>query len=238
MKKAKQVPDQEFDRYSISYDEEIKKSLPFWGKDHDFYTKAKTRRLLNIARSLATGSSKLKVLDVGCGTGITMSFMTDASLSMTGIDISDKMIEQARIEVPSCAFHVFDGKNIPAPDHSYDLVYSINVFHHVPPAIRPALLKDMARVTKPGGIVALLEHNPLNPLTMHVVRSCAFDVDAILLPMKESKSILADAGLVDIDARYMLFIPLWNWLSDKIDHLCGRIPAGTQYVALGRKRGG
>ena len=40
---------------------------------------------------------------------------------------------------------------------------------------------DMVRVTRPGGLVCVIEHNPLNPLTRLAVNRCPFDADAVLL---------------------------------------------------------
>ena len=59
---------------------------------------------------------------------------------------------------------------------------AICVLHHVPMSNRFKLVNEMVRVARPQGIVAIFEHNPLNPLTRHAVNSCELDKDAILLP--------------------------------------------------------
>lgn len=227
--------EKEFDRFSLSYDEEMRKALPAGGKDHDFFTRAKARHLCRLARRHVGDPASLTLLDVGCGTGITLGYVTDQFGPAVGVDVSENMIQEAARRVPSCTFHAFDGTHLPAQDESFDLVYAINVFHHVPPAMRSALLRDMARVTRKGGLVVLFEHNQLNPLTMRVVRSCAFDEDAILLPTRESRALLQGAGLQSVHVRFVIFIPFWDWLSDRLDALLGRIPAGTQYYAAGQK---
>lgn len=229
--------EQEFDRFSRTYEEEMRKALPAGAKDHDFFTRAKARRLITLAHENIGDPAGLAVLDVGCGTGITLGELSSRFALATGVDVSDSMIEEARRRFPACTFKAFDGTVIPAADASFDVVYAINVFHHVPPPMRLALISDMARVTKPGGLVALFEHNGRHPLTMRVVNSCAFDEDAILLPTQESKDLLGRAGLQAIRARYIIFIPFWDWISDRIDDLLGCIPAGTQYYAMGRKTG-
>ena len=235
MSESGHTGEKEFDRYSRSYDEEIRKSLPPGARNHDFFTRAKARRLIALARKQLGDPARLSVLDVGCGTGITLGVLASRFQKAMGVDISDKMVDEAKRRVPACEFKAFDGASIPAADGTYDLVYAINVFHHVPPPRRAALVADMARVTKPGGLVAILEHNGRHPLTLRVVNSCSFDADAILLPTGESTGLLQAAGLRDVLARYIIFIPFWDWLSDRIDAWFGWLPAGTQYLALGRK---
>ena len=56
----------------------------------------------------------------------------------------------------------------------------------------------MARVLRPGGIAAIFEHNPLNPLTRRVVSNCVFDEDAVLLRRRRARGLLRQAGLVPV----------------------------------------
>jgi hypothetical protein len=57
------------------------------------------------------------------------------------------------------------------------------------------VIAEMARVTRPGGMVAIIEHNPLNPVTRHIVSRCPFDRDAVLLRCGTGARLLAGAGL-------------------------------------------
>ena len=61
---------------------------------------------------------------------------------------------------------------MPVPDASVDVVFAICVVHHVPPAHWGAFAAEMARVLRPGGVAAIFEHNPLNPVTRRVVSNC------------------------------------------------------------------
>lgn len=225
----------EFDRFSNSYNAEMKKAIGFCPQEHEFFTKAKARCLIRLARRHDGDPARLRILDVGCGTGLTASLLAGAFHSVTGIDVSAPAVSKARESVSGCDFRVYDGQSIPADDNSFDLVFSINVFHHVAPAQRMPLLREMRRVAKIGGIVLLFEHNPYNPLTMRAVRSCAFDTHAILLKGAESRRLLQDAGLVGILSRYILFLPFFESLSDRVDRLLGWLPAGAQHYSLGRK---
>jgi SAM-dependent methyltransferase len=62
------------------------------------------------------------------------------------------------IYIPHTEFLPSNGK-IPLPDHSVDVVLALQVFHHVPPDRLEPLLKEIARVTVPGGYLLLREHD-------------------------------------------------------------------------------
>ncbi|MCX5902794.1 MAG: hypothetical protein NTV89_04825 [Proteobacteria bacterium] len=89
--------------------------------------------------------------------------------------------------------------------------------------------------TKKGAVVVLFEHNPFNPMTLRVVRSCAFDANAILLKSTESRRRLLEAGFENVSSRYILFIPFRGWLFNGLDYRLGCIPLGAQYYAVGVK---
>lgn len=111
------------------------------------------------------------VLDVGCGTGRLLLKGAGESTAITGIDISAAMIDRAK-EVGSGdgIFHVppvflqGDAEDLPFEDETFDLVLSTCVVFLLPdPSVA---LKEMHRVLKPGGRIALL--NPSKKLTEKV----------------------------------------------------------------------
>jgi len=100
---------------------------------------------------------------------------------------------------------------------------------HVP--LLTNLEKIKARVTKPDGLVAVFEHNPLNPLTRRVVRSCAFDEGVELIGRRELEQLFRAAGLIVADSEYLLFFP---WRADALERRLTRLPLGAQHVVTGR----
>jgi hypothetical protein len=91
----------------------------------------------------------------------------------------------------------------------------------------------MRRVTRTGGLVVVYEHNPKNPLTRKVVRDCAFDRDAVLLTMTQTRELLSSAGCSDVKASSMLTLPPMGGLIEKLDGLFAKLPFGSQYRATG-----
>lgn len=97
-------------------------------------------------------------LDVGCGSGALTSMILALEAakpaSVTGLDLSDAFITAARVRVadPRATFHVGDAQSLPFADASFDLAVSALALNFLP---RPdAGVAEMARVTRPGGIVA------------------------------------------------------------------------------------
>ena len=60
---------------------------------------------------------------------------------------------------------------------------------------------------KSGGQIFVFEHNPYNPITRHLVNTCSFDADAVLLTRRETIRRLTKAGFQISSAGYCLFFP-------------------------------
>src|SRR5205085_10701942 len=97
------------------------------------------------------------------------------------------------------------------------------------------LVEEMRRVVRPGGLVAVFEHNPWNPLTRRVVRSCAFDEDVELLRRRELESLLRAAGLQVVRGEYLLFFPWRARLLQAAERTLTGLPLGAQYVVAARR---
>jgi ubiquinone/menaquinone biosynthesis C-methylase UbiE len=97
-----------------------------------------------------------RILELGCGNGWLAEKLV-AYGPVTGVDIADKAIEEARRRVPSGTFHVGDAMNLDLPDDIFNLVVTLEVFSHVPN--QRLFLKVMARVLRAGGYLILLTQN-------------------------------------------------------------------------------
>jgi SAM-dependent methyltransferase len=220
----------EFDRYGETYEAAVEEAISFAGKEHGFYLEAKARRLLELARR-HLGPGRPTALDVGCGPGVFDRHL-GSSFELHGVDVSPTMVERAREANPEASYRLYDGRRLPYGDGELDVVFAVCVLHHVDPPDRPALVAEMARVTRPGGLTLVFEHNPLNPLTRRVVRDCAFDEGVELLGRRELERLYRGAGLEVLGAEYLLFFP---WRADMIERRLRRLPLGAQYVVAGRK---
>jgi SAM-dependent methyltransferase len=219
----------EFDRYGESYEAAVDEAISFAGQEHGFYLEAKARRLLELARR-HLGPGRASALDVGCGPGLFDRHL-GSGFELHGVDVSPAMVERAQETNPEASYRVYDGRRLPYGDGGLDVVFAVCVLHHVDPPDRPALVAEMARVTRPGGLVLVFEHNPLNPLTRRVVRDCVFDEGVELLGRRELEGLYRAAGLTVLGTEYLLFFP---WRMDALERRLTWLPLGAQYVVAGR----
>ena len=105
---------------------------------------------------------KLRLVDLGCGTGRFLDFVKQAwpRLPVIGIDLSEAYIRHARRHLKRRArthFVIAKAEAIPVPDESCDAVTSIFVLHELPPDVRRSVIGEAARVLKPGGRLILVD---------------------------------------------------------------------------------
>lgn len=103
------------------------------------------------AEVLETGEHS--VLDAGCGAGRIVAELKGHGLQVRGVDLSPGMIEQARRREPEVDFRVADLRTLPYADNTFGGVIAwYSLIHFDYPALAEALT-ELARVTKPGGVL-------------------------------------------------------------------------------------
>jgi SAM-dependent methyltransferase len=223
----------EFDAHARSYSEDVNRALAFTGFKVDFFTRVKADDFVELLDTLPLSASSADVLDVGCGVANSHPLLSGRVGTVVGIDVSKQCLATAGAQNPLNQYEVYDGQNIPYKDHSFDAASAVCVFHHIPVASRLALVRDVRRVLRPHGFFAIYEHNPFNPLTSYVVKSCEFDKNAILLRSNEAEALLHAAGFHSIETRFILTVPAKGMLR-QVDRLFARLPFGAQYCTVGR----
>ena len=102
-----------------------------------------------------------RVLEVGVGTGLSLPSY-ERHLEIVGIDLSPEMLDKARERVAEegldhvTGLHEMDAGNLKFADGSFDTVVAMYVMTVVPDPER--VMRELARVTKPGGEVLLVNH--------------------------------------------------------------------------------
>jgi SAM-dependent methyltransferase len=97
---------------------------------------------------------ELTLLDVGCGPGTITADLADRVSQVTAIDSAPEAIEVAQRTAPANArFQIADVHDLAFADASFDVVHAHQVLQHVADPVRA--LREMRRVCRPGGIVAV-----------------------------------------------------------------------------------
>ncbi|CAM3872085.1 class I SAM-dependent methyltransferase [Cohnella lubricantis] len=116
----------------------------------------KARQLLETLRLLKreAGDRRLQVLEVGCGSGAFGSRVKrfDSHIQLFGVDMSSSCIEIAKRNGFDEAVVYDAAEGLPYGDDQFDLVYTIDFFGHIEFRSKDAIIADIHRVTKPGGL--------------------------------------------------------------------------------------
>lgn len=117
-----------------------------------------SKDLLELKKYPKTGD---RILDLGCGNGRLTQLFDRQKIDYVGVDTAAKMVEIAQKKYPQDNF--FIQKNpikIDMPTDTFDLVFCLSVFHHVPSEqSRLKYLKEIHRVLKPNGRLILTVWN-------------------------------------------------------------------------------
>jgi len=108
-----------------------------------------------------------RVLDVGCGPGVMIEPVVSRGGRLTGVDLSAEMVARARARArhlnveDRCEFVMGSAGDLPFEDASFDAVTAMGVLEYVPDDAR--MLREMARVLRPGGVAVVTVPNLLSP---------------------------------------------------------------------------
>jgi SAM-dependent methyltransferase len=222
--------------YPDRYRDEVGRSIGFSGLGMDLFARGKSRHIVDILNRFARGGAAgADCLDIGCGIGIVHPLIAPHVASLSGADVSAEAITKARALNPSIDYRSYDGERLPYADASFDFCSTVCVMHHVPPASWPAFVAEAWRVTRPGGLFAVYEHNPINPLTRVAVWRCPFDHDAVLLRARQVIKLLVAQGFEILAKEYLFFIPADAAWARRMDRALTWLPLGAQYVVCARR---
>jgi ubiquinone/menaquinone biosynthesis C-methylase UbiE len=103
----------------------------------------------------------MKVLEVGCGTGSNLMLYRQAGCSVYGIDLSPSMLAVARNKLGEGAdLQLGDASSMAYQENFFDLVIAMFLLHDMSSEIRPAVMREIIRVTKPEGRVLIIDFHP------------------------------------------------------------------------------
>jgi ubiquinone/menaquinone biosynthesis C-methylase UbiE len=219
-----------FDHFVTDYRNTHTKNIgSISGEDSFYFSELKIKELLKYEKD-----SNLKVLDFGCGDGVSEIFFQKyfPGFRITGIDVSNESIKRAQEkQLVNSVFENYDGQQLPYENLSYDIVFVACVFHHIVKEKQPMLMNEIQRVLKNKGRLYFFEHNPINPFTRYVVKTCQFDKGVKLIFPNSARKLLKQKGFSENMIRYIIFFPRYRIFIPFLflEKYLTKFPFGGQY---------
>lgn len=135
--------------------------------------------------------------DVGCGPGYATQYLAQLDVAMVGVDLSPKMIEQARHNYPGGNFSVGNIESLEVADAAWAGAVALGTMWHHDVTDRRIALLELARVIRPGGVLlhSWLESAPGRRSDSTHRLSCWLDRDVSLdLHFVSAKTAMREAA--------------------------------------------
>ena len=121
---------------------------------HNFRDNEKFNRELQKFADFLPSSGK--VLDAGCGVGRPVSqFLVKKGFKVTGVDISQRMIDLARENVPEGSFYQGNILTLDFSDNSFDGIICVYTLWHIPRKDHSSIIRNFHRMLKENGILVI-----------------------------------------------------------------------------------
>jgi ubiquinone/menaquinone biosynthesis C-methylase UbiE len=191
-------------------------------------TQQRERAFLALLRRGVGDVAGLRILEVGCGRGhrlLDWARWGARSADLTGIDLMEPLVREARLNLPRAHFAVGNAANLPFGNACFDVVTQLTLFSSILDAeLRRAAAREMWRVLCPGGFVLWYDFRYPNPRNR----------DVRPVGRSEIASLFPDAA---IDIRSVTLAPplarrlaLWSSLACEAASLLP--PLRSHYAAL------
>jgi len=173
-------------------------------------------RVRNQVVDFAGAGKDSTILDVATGTGQQAFAFAKRGHNVIGVDLTESMLEIARKNNKAgfVKFEIADATHLRFEENSFDVSCISFALHDMPPNIREKVLREMVRVTKPNGIIVIVEYDlPRNKISRTLIyrlislyegeyykQFIASDLDSLLrktgVEVMERVSVLFGAGRI------------------------------------------
>ena len=151
------------------------------------------RELLNRFAAEITGRDE--VCDMGCGPGHVARYLRDLGTPVFGLDLSPKMLEEARRLNPDISFRVGNMMALSLGDRTLAGITAFYAIVNIPKESLPLVFREMERVLRPGGLLLLAFHSGDQVFRENELWGRAIAMDFFLFEPPEIRRFLEAAGL-------------------------------------------
>jgi len=133
----------------------IKKTKDYFDRNVESFSGSRSRIWPELNKLKKYTKDGEKILDLGCGNGRLFELFQDKNVKYAGVDASAEFIKKAK-ERYGDYFIVADAFDMLFPDGSFDSIWAIAFFHHIPSKqLRLKVLEEIKRVLKKNGKVVV-----------------------------------------------------------------------------------
>jgi demethylmenaquinone methyltransferase/2-methoxy-6-polyprenyl-1,4-benzoquinol methylase len=165
------------------------------------------RKLRHEVANIVDLAPGARVLDVATGTGQQAFAFAEKAREVVGIDLSDAMlrIAQRKNRFRNVSFRQADAAELPFEDDGFDASCVSFALHEMPSSVRQRVVREMARVTKPGGSITVVDYGlprsqMASALTFTFVK--VYERDSYAGFVKSDwRALLEEAGVEVLDDR-------------------------------------
>ena len=151
------------------------------------------RRLLDELAEEVSGRGS--VCDIGCGPGHVARYLRERGAEVTGVDLSPRLIEEARRLNPGIRFEVGDMRSLEVSDAAFAAVVAFySLIHFDADQLREAV-RELRRILSPGGVLLASFHRGSERRHVEDLWGVEVNLDFNFFEPDEIKTVLTAEGL-------------------------------------------
>ncbi len=144
-------------------------------------------------------AGKKPIWDFGCGPGQTTQYLRKLGIEISGLDLSEKLIEQATIIHPGITFRKGNILDLEFENESIAGIVAFYAIVHFSHDQLQKAFREIFRVLQPGGVFLFTFHIGKEPIHLDAFLGKVVEIDFMFFKTDYIFICIKDAGFVDID---------------------------------------
>lgn len=161
-------------------------------------------------RFTAAIQPKGHILDAGCGPGRDCGHFCTLEFNVTGVDLSENLLQIARVTFPDATFSKQDLRKLRFPKSSFHGIWACASLIHLKRSEVPEVIRSFYRILRSGGTLFILVKNGKGNANVAYNRDKTATRFFTYFRKSEMKQILEDAGFVMIELAVWDQKDRWN----------------------------